>query len=154
MENGQLTWITNFIWSIADDVLRDIYKRGKYRDVILPITVIRRLDAVLEPTKQAVLDMKANLDKAGVTNQDVALRQTPVSAPIMDNHRGLPLHCHYHIAKNPLRSHLDAENPNPIGVHSQWNVFFVGTTYRSPLGRRRHDRHPLALLPSKDLGMP
>jgi type I restriction enzyme M protein len=61
MENGQLTWITNFIWSIADDVLRDIYKRGKYRDVILPMTVIRRLDAVLEPTKQAVLDMKANL---------------------------------------------------------------------------------------------
>ena len=85
MENGQLTWITNFIWSIADDVLQDIYKRGKYRDVILPITVIRRLDAVLEPTKQTVLDMKANLDKAGVTNQDVALRQTPVSAPIMGN---------------------------------------------------------------------
>jgi type I restriction enzyme M protein len=75
MENGQLTWITNFIWIIADDVLRDLYVRGKYRDVILPMTVIRRLDAVLEPTKQAVLDMKANLDKAGVTNQDVALRQ-------------------------------------------------------------------------------
>jgi len=75
MENGQLTWITNFIWSIADDVLLDLYVRGKYRDVILPMTVIRRLDAVLEPTKQAVLDMKANLDKAGVTNQDVALRQ-------------------------------------------------------------------------------
>ncbi|CAB3395056.1 type I restriction-modification system subunit M N-terminal domain-containing protein [Kyrpidia spormannii] len=59
MENGQLTWITNFIWGIADDVLRDLYVRGKYRDVILPMTVIRRLDAVLEPTKQAVLDMRA-----------------------------------------------------------------------------------------------
>lgn len=75
MENGQLTWITNFIWGIADDVLRDLYVRGKYRDVILPMTVIRRLDAVLEPTKQAVLDMKASLDKAGITNQDAALRQ-------------------------------------------------------------------------------
>lgn len=74
MENGQLTWITNFIWGIADDVLRDLYVRGKYRDVILPMTVIRRLDAVLEPTKQAVLDMKASLDKAGLTNQDAALR--------------------------------------------------------------------------------
>jgi len=74
MENGQLTWITNFIWGIADDVLRDLYVRGKYRDVILPMTVIRRLDAVLEPTKQAVLDMKASLDKAGITNQDAALR--------------------------------------------------------------------------------
>ena len=75
MENGQLTWITNFIWGIADDVLRDLYVRGKYRDVILPMTVIRRLDAVLEPTKQAVCDMKALLDKAGITNQDAALRQ-------------------------------------------------------------------------------
>lgn len=75
MENGQLTWITNFIWGIADDVLRDLYVRGKYRDVILPMTVIRRLDAVLEPTKQAVLDMKASLDKAGITNQDAALRR-------------------------------------------------------------------------------
>lgn len=46
MQNGQLTWITNFIWGIADDVLRDLYVRGKYRDVILPMTVIRRLDAV------------------------------------------------------------------------------------------------------------
>jgi len=75
MEANQLTWITNFIWGIADDVLRDLYVRGKYRDVILPMTVIRRLDAVLEPTKQAVLDMKASLDKAGIVHQDAALRQ-------------------------------------------------------------------------------
>ena len=49
--------------------------RGKYRDVILPMTVLRRLDAVLEPTKQAVLDMKASLDKAGIVDQRLALRQ-------------------------------------------------------------------------------
>jgi type I restriction enzyme M protein len=49
--------------------------RGKYRDLILPMMVLRRLDAVLESTKQAVLFMKGNLDKAGITNQDVALRQ-------------------------------------------------------------------------------
>jgi type I restriction enzyme M protein len=75
MSNGDLNWITNFIWGIADDVLRDIYVRGKYRDVILPMTVIRRLDAVLEPTKQSVLDLKKQLDEAGITNQDAALRQ-------------------------------------------------------------------------------
>ena len=75
MEQGQLNWIANFIWGIADDVLRDLYVRGKYRDVILPMTVLRRLDALLEPTKRAVLDMKESLDKAGVTNQDAALRQ-------------------------------------------------------------------------------
>ena len=67
--------IVNFIWGIADDVLRDLYVRGKYRDVILPMTVLRRLDAVLENTKQAVLDMKATLDAAGVVEQDPALRQ-------------------------------------------------------------------------------
>ena len=75
MEQGQLNWVANFIWGIADDVLRDLYVRGKYRDVILPMTVLRRLDAVLEPTKQAVLDMKVSLDKAKITNQDQALRQ-------------------------------------------------------------------------------
>ena len=67
--------ISSFIWGIADDVLRDVYVRGKYRDVILPMTVIRRLDAVLEPTKNAVLRMKARLDDARITNQDRALRE-------------------------------------------------------------------------------
>ncbi len=75
MDQSQLTWITNFIWRIADDVLRDIYVRGKYRDVILPMTVIRRLDAVLEPTKRDVLQMKERLDAAGIANQDAALKQ-------------------------------------------------------------------------------
>jgi type I restriction enzyme M protein len=67
--------IVNFIWGIADDVLRDVYVRGKYRDVILPMTVIRRLDALLEPTKTAVMGMKGRLDTAGITNQHVALCQ-------------------------------------------------------------------------------
>jgi type I restriction enzyme M protein len=75
MANGDLNWIANFIWGIADDVLRDLFVRGKYRDVILPMTVLRRLDAVLERTKQAVLDTKAMLDKAAIVNQEQALRQ-------------------------------------------------------------------------------
>ena len=75
MDQSQLTWIANFIWSIADDVLRDVFVRGKYRDVILPMTVLRRLDAVLEPTKPFVLEMKQTLDAAGITHQDQALRQ-------------------------------------------------------------------------------
>ena len=75
MSNHDLHWITNYIWGIADDVLRDLYVRGKYRDVILPITVLRRLDAVLEDGKKAVLDMKASLDAIGVIEQDPALRQ-------------------------------------------------------------------------------
>ena len=75
MSNGTLDWITNFIWGIADDVLRDLYVRGKYRDVILPMTVLRRLDTVLVPVKDNVRAMKAQLDDAGVIEQDAALRQ-------------------------------------------------------------------------------
>src|SRR5215210_2125721 len=75
MDHGQHNTIVSFIWGIADDVLRDVYVRGKYRDVILPMVVVRRLDAVLEPTKQAVLAMKKQLDAAGIANQDAALRQ-------------------------------------------------------------------------------
>ncbi|MGQ7866192.1 type I restriction-modification system subunit M [Bacillus sp. WC2502] len=73
MNNQTYNQIVSFIWGIADDCLRDVYVRGKYRDVILPMTVIRRLDAVLEPTKDAVLQMKKNLDEAGVINQTDAL---------------------------------------------------------------------------------
>ena len=79
-ENGQLSWIAGFIWNIADDILRDVYVRGKYRDVILPMTVIRRLDAVLEPTKGAVLRLNKQLDEAGIANKDAALCQAAGNA--------------------------------------------------------------------------
>src|ERR1051325_1352539 len=75
MDHNQHNGIVSFLWGIADDVLRDVYVRGKYRDVILPMTVIRRLDAVLEPTKKEVLAMKERLDKAGITNQEAPLRK-------------------------------------------------------------------------------
>lgn len=73
MDNQVHNQIVSFIWGIADDCLRDIYVRGKYRDVILPMTVIRRLDAMLEDSKAAVLDMKKKLDAAGIDNQWPAL---------------------------------------------------------------------------------
>ena len=73
MDNQVHNQIVSFIWSIADDCLRDVYVRGKYRDVILPMTVIRRLDAMLEETKPAVLSMKKQLDAAKIDNQWPAL---------------------------------------------------------------------------------
>lgn len=73
MDNQVHNQIVSFIWGIADDCLRDVYVRGKYRDVILPMTVIRRLDALLEDSKEAVLDMKKKLDAAGIDNQWPAL---------------------------------------------------------------------------------
>ena len=73
MNHSQHNAIVNFIWGIADDVLRDVYVRGKYRDVILPMIVIRRLDCLLESTKDDVTNMKEKLDKSGIVNQAQAL---------------------------------------------------------------------------------
>jgi type I restriction enzyme M protein len=115
MENGQLTWITNFIWGIADDVLRDLYVRGKYRDVILPLTVIRRLDAVLEPTKQAVLEMKATLDKAGIVHQDAALRTAAGQAFYNTSKftlRDLKARASRQQLETDFRAYLDGFSPN------------------------------------------
>jgi type I restriction enzyme M protein len=70
MDQSQLKWIAHFIWNIADDRLRDVYVRGKYRDVILPFTVLRRLDAVLEATKDAVLERKKFLDEHDINDQE------------------------------------------------------------------------------------
>ncbi|NLO19384.1 MAG: SAM-dependent DNA methyltransferase [Ignavibacteria bacterium] len=69
MDTNQHSKIVHFIWSIADDCLRDVYVRGRYRDVILPMTVIRRLDALLEKSKQEVLEKKAELDELGIPDQ-------------------------------------------------------------------------------------
>ncbi|MFZ3042785.1 MAG: class I SAM-dependent DNA methyltransferase [Thiobacillus sp.] len=63
--------IVSFIWSIADDCLRDVFVRGKYRDVILPMFVLRRLDCLLEPSKKAVLEeVRFQREEAGITDLD------------------------------------------------------------------------------------
>lgn len=75
MDHSAHNKIVSFIWSIADDCLRDVFVRGKYRDVILPMFVLRRLDCLLEPSKEAVLEevrfqreevKMADLDKDGL----------------------------------------------------------------------------------------
>ena len=112
---SQLTWIANFLWGIADDVLRDLYVRGKYRDVILPVTVLRRLDAVLEPTKQAVLDMKSSLDAAGIVHQDAALRQAacqPFYNTSKFTLRDLRARASQQQLKSDFEAYLDGFSPN------------------------------------------
>jgi type I restriction enzyme M protein len=115
MDQGALNWISNFIWGIADDVLRDLYVRGKYRDVILPMTVLRRLDAVLEPTKQAVLDMKESLDGSGVVHQDQALRQSAGQAFYNTSKftmRDLKARASRQQLKSDFEAYLDGFSPN------------------------------------------
>ena len=115
MSNGDLNWIANFIWGIADDVLRDLYVRGKYRDVILPMTVLRRLDSLLEPTKKAVLDMKSSLDKAKIVHQDQALRQVAGQAFYNTSKftlRDLKARANQQQLKADFEAYLDGYSPN------------------------------------------
>ena len=115
MSNGDLNWIANFIWGIADDVLRDLYVRGKYRDVILPMTVLRRLDALLEPTKKAVLDMKKSLDKAKIVHQDQPLRQAAGQAFYNTSKftlRDLKSRTNQQQLKADFEAYLDGFSPN------------------------------------------
>ncbi len=64
MNINQFQPIISFIWGVADDLLRDIYVKGKYRDVILPMTILRRIDVMLEPTKERVIQTyETNKDK-------------------------------------------------------------------------------------------
>src|SRR5664280_564064 len=115
MDQAQLSSLTNFIWNIADDVLRDVYVRGRYRDIILPMTVLRRLDAVLEPTKQEVLDMKAALDREKIVHQDDALRDASGQAfyntsPFLL--RDLKSRATQQKLKDDFEAYLDGFSPN------------------------------------------
>ncbi len=73
MNHGAHNKLVSFIWSIADDCLRDVYVRGKYRDVILPMVVLRRLDTLLEPTKDEILaEVKYQREEMNATELDDA----------------------------------------------------------------------------------
>jgi type I restriction enzyme M protein len=107
--------IANFIWGIADDILRDNYVRGKYRDVILPMTVIRRLDALLEPTKEAVLKIKEQLDTAGIANQNAPLCQASNQAFYNTSPftlRDLKARAKSQQLKSDFEAYLDGFSPN------------------------------------------
>lgn len=91
----------SFIWSIADDCLRDVYVRGKYRDVILPMVVLRRLDTLLEPTKKAVL--------AEVKFQKEEMEATELDDGPITQETGYPF---YNVSKWTLTSLKDTATNN------------------------------------------
>lgn len=108
-------------------MLRDVYVRGKYRDVILPMTVIRRLDAVLEPTKQAVLDMKAKLDRAGiVADQHMALCQASHEAFYNTSKftlRDLQARAKQQQLKADFEAYLESFSPNVQEILSKFKFY-------------------------------
>ena len=73
MNQSTYNSLKSFIWGIANDCLVDVYDVGDYRKIILPMFVIRRFDAVLEPKHEAVIKAKKEFTKAGITELDAAL---------------------------------------------------------------------------------
>ncbi|MEZ5535628.1 MAG: type I restriction-modification system subunit M N-terminal domain-containing protein [Thiolinea sp.] len=135
MDQTQLTWLTNFIWSIADDELRDVFNRGKYRDVILPMTVIRRLDALLESTKEEVLKTKKMLDDAKIANQDSALRSAAGQAfyntsPFLL--RDLKSRSTQQALRDDFEAYLDGFSPNVQDILTNFEFRNVIPAYPKP----------------------
>ena len=119
MDNQTYNSIVSFIWGIADDCLRDVYVRGKYRDVILPMTVIRRLDAVLEDTKDEVLKMKELLNSQGIVNQNDALCQVANQTFVNSSEfrlKDLTSRANPQKLKSDFLEYLDGFSPNVQGI--------------------------------------
>lgn len=108
MNNTTHNTIVSFIWGIADDVLRDVYVRGKYRDVILPMTVIRRIDCLLEPTKDKVIERNEFLEKKKIKSKDSLTDVT-----------GYPF---YNTSKFTLRRLLD----EPSQIRANFTAYLEG----------------------------
>lgn len=106
MDTAQFQPIVNFIWSVADDLLRDVYVKGKYRDVILPMTILRRIDVILEPTKQKVLKTY-NTFKGKIENFDEILGGSKGSNLGFHNHSNLTLQT---LLNDPQNIRINFEN--------------------------------------------
>lgn len=87
----------SFIWNIANDVLVNAFNKGDYKKVILPMLVLRRIDVLLEPTKDAVIQMKEQLDKNKIENQ----------APVLYDITGYPFYNTSKFTMKTLKSEID-----------------------------------------------
>lgn len=104
MEQAQYSKLFSFLWNIANDVLVHAFEKGKYKDIIMPMLVLRRIDVLLEPTKGKVLERKEQLDKFGVTNQDQTLCMTS----------GFPF---YNTSKFTLKSLTNETDPQRLKLN-------------------------------------
>lgn len=97
MEQSQYNFLFSFIWNIANDVLVNAFNKGDYKKVILPMLVLRRIDVLLEPTKDAVIQMKEQLDKNKIENQ----------APVLYDITGYPFYNTSKFTMKSLKSEID-----------------------------------------------
>ncbi len=111
MEQAQYNKLFSFIWSIANDELVHVFKKSDYRDIIMPMLVLRRLDIMLEPTHKQVLEQKKMLEQRGISNM----------APILMNTTGLP----FYNTSNFTMKLLTAET-DPLRLKSNVNDYLDG----------------------------
>lgn len=97
MEQSQYNALFSFIWNIANDVLVNAFNKGDYKRIILPMLVLRRIDVLLEPTKDAVLERKEQLDAAHFENQ----------APLLTAVTGYPFYNTSKFTMKTLKSEID-----------------------------------------------
>lgn len=97
MEQSQYNFLFSFIWNIANDVLVNAFNKGDYKKVILPMLVLRRIDVLLEPTKDSVIQMKEQLDKNKIENQ----------APVLYDITGYPFYNTSKFTMKTLKSEID-----------------------------------------------
>lgn len=115
MDHSVHNKLVSFIWSIADDCLRDVYVRGKYRDVILPMVVLRRLDTLLEPSKEAVLE-------------EVRFQQQEMNAVELDDEplKAASGYVFYNISKWTLKTLFAAATNNQQILLQNFNEYLNG----------------------------
>ena len=97
MEQSQYNALFSFIWNIANDVLVNAFNKGDYKRIILPMLVLRRIDVLLEPTKDSVLERKEQLDAAHFENQ----------APLLTAVTGYPFYNTSKFTMKTLKSEID-----------------------------------------------
>lgn len=114
--------IVSYIWSIADDVLRDVFVRGKYRDIILPFTVLRRLDALLVPTKEKVLDANAFLKENNIDEKKALENQSGYSFWNISEYTFEKLLNDADNIDTNLEDYLDGYSPNVQEIISKFKL--------------------------------
>ncbi len=134
MNHSAHNQIVSFIWGIADDVLRDIFVRGKYRDIILPFTVLRRIDVLLEPSKEKALEanqfMNENKidDKTGLTKisgypfYNTSPFTMGLNGPNDSNHPFVSLLSDPDKIDSNLGTYLDEYSPNIQEIISKFKI--------------------------------
>jgi len=114
--------IVSFIWSVADDVLRDVFVRGKYRDIILPFTVLRRLDVLLVPTKEKVLAANNFLISQAMDDKTALQSQSGYSFWNNSNYTFESLLNDTDNIDSNLEAYLDGYSPNVQEIISKFKL--------------------------------